>query len=180
MVGVVMPIQIGAPPESTFADPVRLLSECHRRVEMFLAVLVKCGEGAQPGAPPPPELANALRYFREAAPKHTADEEESLFPRLAGRPEAAEAMRGLEADHADAAPRHALVDRIGETWIAEGSISPETLREFRAAVAELATMYRRHIEIEDQELFPLAQRVLSPQEKHQVGREMASRRHLGA
>jgi hypothetical protein len=24
----------------------------------------------------------ALRYFREAAPKHTADEEESLFPRL--------------------------------------------------------------------------------------------------
>jgi len=27
-------------------------------------------------------LASALRYFGEAAPKHTADEEESLFPRL--------------------------------------------------------------------------------------------------
>ena len=27
-------------------------------------------------------LESALRYFREAAPKHTADEEESLFPRL--------------------------------------------------------------------------------------------------
>ena len=27
-------------------------------------------------------LETALRYFREAAPKHTADEEESLFPRL--------------------------------------------------------------------------------------------------
>jgi len=27
-------------------------------------------------------LESALRYFREAAPKHTADEEESLFPRM--------------------------------------------------------------------------------------------------
>jgi hypothetical protein len=27
-------------------------------------------------------LETALRYFREAAPKHTADEEESRFPRL--------------------------------------------------------------------------------------------------
>ena len=27
-------------------------------------------------------LETALRYFKEAASKHTADEEESLFPRL--------------------------------------------------------------------------------------------------
>jgi hemerythrin-like domain-containing protein len=171
-----MPVQIGAPPESTFADPVRLLSECHRRVEMFLGVLVKCAEGAEAGAAPPVELANALRYFREAAPKHTADEEESLFPRLSEVAEAGTAMRALEADHADAAPRHALVDRIGEQWIAEQRIGPEALGELRSAVAELAAMYRRHIEVEDQQLFPLAQRVLTRDQKRQVGEEMARRR----
>jgi hemerythrin-like domain-containing protein len=169
-------VQIGAPRESTFSDPVRLLSECHRRVEMFLGVLAKCAQGAQPESAPPAELANALRYFREAAPKHTADEEESLFPRLAGTPEASAAMRALEADHAEAAPRHALVDRIGERWLADGVIAPEAFGAFRAAIAELANMYQRHIELEDRELFPLAERVLTPEEKREIGSEMARRR----
>jgi len=49
-----------------------------------------------------PDLA--LRYFREAAPKHTADEEESLFPRVReiSDPELQACLvrlDSLEADH---------------------------------------------------------------------------------
>jgi hypothetical protein len=62
-----------------------LLGDCHRRVERFLAVLVHVAEQAH-GEPFTGERRTAwdtaLRYFREAAPKHTTDEEESLFPRL--------------------------------------------------------------------------------------------------
>jgi len=78
-----MPVQIGAPAHN-FSDPTGLLSDCHRRIEMFLRVL----EGVALVIDRPltgesrSALESALRYFREAAPKHTADEEESLFPRL--------------------------------------------------------------------------------------------------
>ncbi|HET8547661.1 MAG TPA: hemerythrin domain-containing protein [Bryobacteraceae bacterium] len=174
-----MPVQIGAPRESTFEEPVRLLSDCHRRVEMFLRVLVNCAERAQPGSPPPSELATALRYFRESAPKHTADEEESLFPRLARVRAACGPMRRLEADHADAAPQHDLVDRVGMLWLAEGRLDADAFAQFRSAVTDLAAMYHRHIEIEDRELFPLAERVLTADEKREIGREMARRRGPG-
>src|SRR6202051_4820731 len=83
-----MPIVIGAKRESDFTDPIGMLGDCHRRIEMFLNMLVRVAEQAhgealneeQRGA-----LETALRYFREAAPKHTADEEERLFPRLRDR-----------------------------------------------------------------------------------------------
>src|SRR5215467_13284459 len=78
-----MPVQIGAKAYS-FADPTGLLSDCHRRVEMFLGALEAVAKLID--QPPTEEarqsLAGALRYFAQAAPKHTADEEESLFPRM--------------------------------------------------------------------------------------------------
>src|SRR6476620_7749063 len=110
-----MPIVIGAKPESNFADPIGLLTDCHRRVERFLSVLVQVSAQAQ-GGPLTGEqrtaLETALRYFREAAPKHTADEEETLFPRLRaiGRPEVNAVLAkvdALEKDHTRAAESHA-------------------------------------------------------------------------
>jgi hemerythrin superfamily protein len=78
-----MPVQIGAETHD-FSEPTGLLSDCHRRIEMFLGSLQRVSEfvdrplTSQARA----ALESALPYFQEAAPKHTADEEESLFPRL--------------------------------------------------------------------------------------------------
>jgi hypothetical protein len=80
-------IVIGAKRESDFTDPIGMLGDCHRRIERFLDVLVRVAEQAhgealneeQRGA-----LDTALHYFRDAAPKHTADEKESRFPACAG------------------------------------------------------------------------------------------------
>ena len=123
-----MPVQIGGKPESGPDDPIGWLSDCHRRIERFLSVLVTVTEKAGGGALTGPQriaFENALRYFRDAAPKHTADEEESLFPRLrkldaAGLQEALDLVTGLEQDHRTAEAMHAEVDRLGVQWLSGG------------------------------------------------------------
>lgn len=80
-----MPLRIGQRPDRGFDEPLGLLSDCHRRIEHFLQVFVTVAAGAAGGALTAAQrdaLEGALRYFEVAAPKHTADEEESLFPRL--------------------------------------------------------------------------------------------------
>ncbi len=177
-----MPVQIGRKPESDFNDPLGLLSDCHRRIEQFLETIVQVCEKAAGGFLAPPEataLEKALQYFREAAPKHTADEEDSLFPRLrslgAGR-SALRCMEGLEEDHEVAGRAHEAVDSLGRRWLERGFLADVELLEMRQALKRLAGLYARHIEIEDKELFPLAGRVLAPEALAEVGREMAERR----
>ena len=77
-----MRVQIGAQAYS-FSDPTAFLSDCHPRIEMLLRALEVTSVVDRPLTEETrAALETALRYFREAAPKHTADEEESLFPRL--------------------------------------------------------------------------------------------------
>jgi hemerythrin-like domain-containing protein len=177
-----MPVQIGQKPESDFSNPLGLLSDCHRRIERFLSVLVRVYEQRQGGELQPEEraaLETALTYFRNAAPKHTSDEEDSLFPRLRASREAEsaqECLDKLEGDHQAAAQDHETVDSLGTRWLAEGKLSSEQALEIGKALTRLSGLYTRHIAIEDQELFPLAARVLPEGELAAVGREMADRR----
>ncbi|HLK49596.1 MAG TPA: hemerythrin domain-containing protein [Bryobacteraceae bacterium] len=181
-----MPIVIGAKPESTFADPMGLLTDCHRRIERFLEVLVRLAAEAQ-GSPLSSEqrqaLETALRYFREAAPKHTADEEETLFPRLRRmeRPElqaVLEKVEGLKNEHAQAERNHAEVERLGQAWLISGWLAPADSARFAELVGGLADLYRGHIAVEERELFPAAAAVLPGAERAAMGREMAARRGL--
>lgn len=177
-----MPVQIGAKTHS-FSDPTGLLSDCHRRIESFLGALLAVGEVIS--GPLNEETAraldSALRYFAEAAPKHTADEEVSLFPRLRkiadpALQSALARLEHLEADHRAATPLHDTVDRLGRRCLAMGKLSPAEVKEYRKAVASLAAIYKEHIRVEDDEVFPLAARVLPETEKAAIAGEMASRR----
>lgn len=176
-----MPVQIGRK-ESDFSNPLGLLSDCHRRIERFLGVLVQVAarpEGSRLTEAEREALENALAYFRNSAPKHTADEEESLFPRLrkTGSAEAAlKCLAELEDDHQAAAQDHELVDALGRRWIESGELAADELHHLRDALARLSSTYTRHIATEDRELFPLAARLLPPDQLAQVGREMAERR----
>jgi hemerythrin-like domain-containing protein len=125
-----------------------------------------------------------LRYFRDAAPKHTADEEESLFPRLRAMDRAdvkvlLARVDGLEQDHVRAGAGHAEVDRLGLAWLANGRLSQEDAARLIAVLADLAELYRAHLAIEDTEVFPLAAKVLSATDREAIGGEMAVRRGLG-
>ena len=179
-----MPVQIGAKTHH-FTDPTGLLSDCHRRVEMFLGSLQAVAEviGGAPTDETRQTLTAALRYFSQAAPKHTADEEESLFPRMRqiDDPEVRSAfatLDRLEGDHRRAAPWHAAVERIGEQYLRSGTLSMAEIAEFRSAVAGLAAMYREHIGVEDRIIFPLAARILSKPQQEAIAREMAARRDV--
>lgn len=172
------PVQIGQR-ESDFSNPLGLLSDCHRRIERFLGVLLKLSETKQGGELEPSEAASlraALDYFRDAAPKHTADEEESLFPRM----RAAGALAGLadlESDHQLAETAHREVATLGRLWLAQGRLPEEPARRMTRLLRQLAEMYSRHIAVEDSEVFPEAARVLGAGELAQVGQEMKTRRN---
>lgn len=178
-----MPVQIGARAES-FSNPLGLLTDCHRRIEMFLRALIAVADRSRDGALNAEQrdaLEKSLTYFRDAAPKHTADEEQSLFPRMRrlDRPEVRSALAQVEAlenEHRVADELHAKVDKLGRQWLATGSLLPAELAQVRTALGELKKIYDDHIRIEDEQVFPLARKVLAPEEQKAVGEEMAARR----
>ncbi|HLH08953.1 MAG TPA: hemerythrin domain-containing protein [Terriglobales bacterium] len=178
-----MPVQIGATAHN-FSNPTGLLSDCHRRIEMFLRSLQAVASGGRQLDPERRSaLGLALRYFRESAPKHTADEEESLFPRLRSLhseqvKSALADVERLEHDHREADALHRRVDEMGTLWLHTGDLSAADLAQFREAVARLAEIYPRHIEVEDKVLFPAADSALSPQQKSEIAAEMAGRRSV--
>lgn len=178
-----MPIQIGQPVDHSFDEPLGLLSDCHRRIERFLAVLL-----ALAGQPSHSltreqklEVESALAYFEDAAPRHTADEERSLFPRLrkSTNPDAARALdtlARLERDHEIAGVHHHAVDELWRRRLALEELPPREMQELRDRLGVLQTIYKEHILVEDAELFPVAARILSKQDLVEVGREMVGRR----
>jgi hemerythrin-like domain-containing protein len=181
-----MPITIGAKHESDFTDPIGMLGDCHRRIERFLGVLENLASRRGGAAPTPEEqtaLSTSLRYFRDAAPKHTADEEESLFPRLrsaAGENTKAifERIDALEGDHQTAVKAHQELDQLGQAWLSQGTLPPEEASRLAGILRQLSELYARHIAVEDQEVFPAAGRLLSASDRKAVGAEMAARRGI--
>ncbi len=181
-----MPVTIGTA-ANTFANPIGLLSDCHRRIEGFLQALLTVTAEAQGGGSLDAEhrqaLEASLKYFLHAAPKHTADEEEDLFPMLRelDRPDLSrilEHVDRLEHDHRTAVEWHREVDEIGGRWLRQDHLTQKETARLRELLISLSDLYTAHIAIEEQEVFPIAQEALSGAEKTSIGRRMASRRGI--
>lgn len=174
-----MPVQIGQP-EPGCNDPVGLMTACHRRIERFLKTLRMAGKIAGERDLRKEELeaiGRSLTYFRNAAPKHTEDEEHDLFPALMEKqPDVAASVANLQSDHARANVLHDRVDAIGRQWIEDCRVSPEALAEFLDATAQLDALYTAHIKHEETEVFPRAASALNDAELEAIGRNMAARR----
>jgi hemerythrin-like domain-containing protein len=181
-----MAFQIGQRPDHDFDEPLGLLSDCHRRIEHFLRVLIAVDAEAAGGTLTMTQraaLEGALRYFAVAAPQHTADEELSLFPRLreigaSAVTQALELVERLERDHDEADEHHAAVDRLVRRWLADDRLRSTETAELRERLVRLQSLYQRHITLEDKQLFPAAARVLNADQIARIGREMAERRHV--
>jgi hemerythrin-like domain-containing protein len=172
-----MPLQIGGRTDHGFHEPLGLLSDCHRRIEHFLQVLVTVERRHA--------LDGALRYFETAAPRHTADEEDSLFPRLraSGDPLAARALALVERlhdDHAIAEAHHEHVEILMRRWLNQDHLDAADAASLRQHLTALQALYKAHIAVEDHELFPAAARVLDAPALRDMGREMAARRGVSA
>jgi hemerythrin-like domain-containing protein len=181
----------------TFDDPIGMLRACHRRIERALDVIARVAEREHAGAldaEAREALRRTLHYFNTGVPRHAADEEESLFPRLRGatgkplpcgsvqNPPLLETLRklqALEAEHARADAAHRELDALGERLLETGQFERADDRvRFGELIAELKALYEEHIRIEDEELFPLAAKLVDAQEQEIIGTEMAHRRGI--
>ena len=179
-----MPVTLGSKGLADFTQPIELMMDCHRRIEFFLDVLQRVADRCtdQPlDAHGREALETALNYFQSAAPRHTADEEQSLFPRMRQleSPEVKKAMAEidrLESDHRKAEAAHARLDELGRQWLKSGALPSEPLAEFQRLLDELNQAYGEHIPIEDENVFVLAKRTLTEEQLHAVGQEMKQRR----
>lgn len=177
-------VQLGAPRESSFAQPLGLLSDCHRRIERFLTDMRRVAADGR-GGPLSDDhrtlLTGAVTYFTVAAPRHTADEEESLFPRLraAGGEQAQRALaelNRLEADHEHADAYHGEANTLANRWLAEGALDGAAAARLVELLEGLAAIYAAHIAVEDATVFPAAGAALDADQLEAIGREMAGRR----
>lgn len=181
-----MPVLLGARGQPGFDQPLALMSDCHRRIERFLGMLARVLDlygQRQLDAQAVAALEAASRYFRESAPRHVADEEESLFPRLRTLENASrvleEAVR-LAREHERAQELHLRVDRKITEWVRSGCLPAKDFFLMGDDVELLKRLYARHIEYEDAVLFPFAAQRLSVDEIRGIGREMAARRGIDA
>src|SRR5947207_14118008 len=145
-----MPIRIGQPVDHSFDEPLGLLSDCHRRIEYFLNVLLTLAEQPSHSLTREQKLEaeEALAYFETAAPRHTADEERSLFPRLRksadpGARKVLDTMLCLERDHEIADAHHRAVDQLWRRRLALEQVPPLEMRERRGRLGVLHAIHKR-------------------------------------
>lgn len=176
-----MAVQIGAKPDSGFDNPLGMLQDCHRRIERFLHILCEIGKTAEGRALTHEEVQAveaALGYFRTSGPRHNADEEDSVFPRLraSGIAEELEHVDRLEKEHEVAAHMHDSVDLLFSSWIANHELRPKDQQLLRENLDQLQAIYTEHIKLEETVVFPLAARHLSSDSIKAIGQEFQQRR----
>ena len=72
------------------------------------------------------------------------------------------------------------MDHLGQLWLADGQLSPQDSEHLTTVLTHLAELYRRHIAMEDTEVFPFAANALASSDRHAIGAEMAARRGIGS
>lgn len=177
----------------TFNDPLGMLRACHRRIERALTVIERLAEQEQAQGldePAREALRQTQRYFATGVPRHSADEEEPLFPRLraahlpsAGtRPPdsaALQLLQSVEQEHEEAGAAHRELAALSEKLLQTGRFEiPEDRAHFCRLITALRQLYQEHIRAEDNELFPLAVRTISAADQGAIGNEMAARRGI--
>jgi hemerythrin-like domain-containing protein len=91
---------------------------------------------------------------------------------------AIERLEPLEDEHRLAGPLHAEVEELGQQCLTTGNLSSTKAAAFGKAIAGLLSMYKQHINIEDNVVFPLATRLLSLADIAAIAAEMAARRKV--
>jgi len=166
-----------AAPVSTLDSPVDHLYACHRRIEERLDTLERVAPHLQTRtADALSAIQSVFWFFDSSGIIHTADEEESVFPRLSPHltPEEVQLLNDLQSEHLRA---EALYDALKQ-HVANFSAPPtdaESQRYVELAAA-LCSLYRGHIQAEDSRLPSIAARALSPDDLAAISREMKQRR----
>ncbi|SFU98078.1 pyridoxamine 5'-phosphate oxidase [Pseudoduganella namucuonensis] len=163
-----------------FGQPIAVLKHCHDRIRKQLATLGKlpahlAAHGADDEAA---QAARAvLKYFDNAAHLHHEDEERNLLPMLEATARDADAALLREL-----APRivaqHAQMDA---DWLIIKSQLAKIATQTDAALSDVdvqkfVNAYTGHMEQEEAHIAPMAKRLFSPAQMHELGEAMRQRR----
>ncbi|HEY0818318.1 MAG TPA: hemerythrin domain-containing protein [Rhizobacter sp.] len=132
---------------------IRLLLEEHRRRDTL----------------PDFGLLRAMLFYVDEFPErmHHTKESELLFPMLRGKSREADAVLDrLDHDHAhgEGAIRQLEHQLLGFEMMAETAQGPERRERFQKSMNAYIDFYLSHMHLEETEVLPLAERVLSPAE----------------
>lgn len=174
-------IKLGAAP-ALERDAVDMLLACHQRIRNFTGIAVRLAEAA---SSPAPEIANAAeavhRYYSIALPLHEADENDSVYPRLRRQLTDAGERESLQAMVDQHGPIDEVVARLVPRW-AEVKEHPDKLAsaapELRADAARLQELWRQHLALEEEIVFPLIRERLSADDLEAIHAEMKQRRGI--
>jgi hemerythrin-like domain-containing protein len=165
-----------------FNRPIEALYICHENILKRMSMIDTMGreilaEGAAAFSRQIESWREIFSFIEHSIGNHTRDEEEGLFPLLAehrGTP-----VENLLADHDEAERTEAWLAERFETLAAdEETGTAEGLVEFADRALWLADFYRRHIALENEMVFPEAERTLTEEEKRDLGLKMRRHRNI--
>jgi iron-sulfur cluster repair protein YtfE (RIC family) len=161
-------------------DAVDLLLDCHRRIRHFTEVAARL---AVAGDAPAAEIAEAasrvLRYFTVALPKHSADEDESIAPRLAALALPEQVRAAVDTMTRQHVTLHEVLGELAPHWRAVGADPgrlPEHAGEMERLVSRLGALWGMHLAMEETVVFPEVRRALTPEALGEIAAEMRARR----
>jgi hemerythrin-like domain-containing protein len=165
-------------------DAVDMLLACHQRIRNFTGLAVRLADAHAAAAP---EIANAAdavhRYYSIALPLHEADENDSVYPRLRRNLTDARERESLQAMVDQHGPIDEVVARLLPLW-AEVKNAPDRLPslapKLRADAARLQELWREHLDLEEEIVFPLIRARLTNDDLKAIHSEMKQRRGIEA
>jgi hemerythrin-like domain-containing protein len=149
-------------PRDDAKDPFEQLERCHRRLEEACDAL-----GPATEAEDRQTIEDVLAFLERQIKRHEEDEDDSLFPRLAGNTDLAGPIAQLAEEHKKHAALQAQL---------KAALAANDWPKLRQTADELARAYRDHIALEEGRIFPAAQAALTTEARTEMRREMDARR----
>ncbi len=163
-------------------DAVDLLMGCHQRIRHFTAVAVKLAHAQGATAEEIVQAVSSVyRYYSISLPLHEADEEQTLRPRL-------DAIGDDKLRHALVAmnDQHQAIDDLLERLLPLLTMvrnNPQTLHatggEMCSITKALEEMFRAHLQMEEEVIFPAIREALPENTRAEMLSEMKGRRKQG-
>ena len=164
-------------PAPDFSKPLELLKACHEKIRFHCNLLVRLCHYLENHAVDQDAIKTAeqvLRYFSSSAVFHHLDEDDDLYPILLDKPTikavTKELIQQLQQEH----------DLLERQWLKfEGILKNQSLNQLPGMLDEallLKTTYEQHIENENQQILPEAEKLLTKHEQTSLGQAMQKRR----
>ncbi|WP_437973571.1 hemerythrin domain-containing protein [Sorangium sp. So ce295] len=158
-------------------DPLEKLAAAHRSLEENLNDLARAARALSDPrgrAAALEGLSSVVAYLERSMSRHREDEERSLYPRLAVLEAIAPTLDRLRQEHK---AQQRAIDALRAAIERDGG--PEAVETIPQLIEDLRAAHQRHVESEEQEVFPAARRFLQASAKQGIWNEMETRRGRG-